>query len=117
MTLANSLTHIIRIRHFAIALVSVMIREEISIAYSTCSANIAFEFHGKGYCSLEPLNCTRRPSAAIDEMIKINREIYKLNSIKGSYIGFQLGCNDEGILMGLVKFKIPTGEINCYNIF
>lgn len=67
--------------------------------------------------SLESLNCTRRPSAAIDEMIKINREIYKLNSIKGSYIGFQLVCNDKGILIGLAKFKTPTGETNFYNIF
>lgn len=50
-------------------------------------------------------------------MEKINREICKLNSIKGSYIGFQLGCNDKGILMGLVKFKTPTGEIDFYNIF
>ena len=91
--------------------------KDIFNIYSTCSANIAFEFHGKGYCSLEPLNCTRRPYAAIDEMTKINREIYKLNCIKGSYIGFQLGCNDKGILMGLVKFKTPTGETNFYNIF
>ena len=91
--------------------------KDIFNIYSTCSANIAFEFHGKGYCSLELLNCTRRPYAAIDEMTKINREIYKLNSIKGSYIGFQLECNDKGISMGLVKFMTPTGETNFYNIF
>lgn len=91
--------------------------KDIFNIYSTCSTNIAFEFHGKGYYFLEPLNCTRRPYAAINEMTKINREICKLNSIKGSYIGFQLGYNDEGILMGLVKFKTPTGEINFYNIF
>lgn len=91
--------------------------KDIFNIYSTCSANIAFEFHGKGYCSLEPLNCKRRPYAAIVEMTKINRKICKLNSIKGSYIGFQLRYNDEGILMGLVKFKTPTGEINFYNIF
>lgn len=91
--------------------------KDIFKLYSKCSANIAFEFQKKSFCSLEPVNCTRRPYVAINEMTKINREIYKLNSIKGSYIGFQLGCNDKGILVGLVEFKTPTGKINFYNIF
>lgn len=91
--------------------------KDIFNIYSTCSANIAFEFHGRGFCNCEPLSCTRRPQIATYEMIEINRKIYKLNSIKGSYIGFQLGCNNKGILIGLVKFMTPTGEINLYNIF
>lgn len=91
--------------------------KDIFEIYSKCSANIVFEFQGKGYCSLAPLNCTRRPYVAINKMTKINREIYKLNSIKGTYMGFQLRCNDKGILVGLVKFKTQTGKINFYNIF
>lgn len=91
--------------------------KDIFEIYSKCSANIAFEFQEKGYCSLVPLNCTRRPYVVINQMKKINREIYKLNCIKGTYVGFQLRCNDQGILVGLVEFKTPTGKINFYNIF
>lgn len=91
--------------------------KDVFEVYSKCSANIEFEFQGKGYCSLAPLNCTRRPDVAINEMTKINREIYKLNSIKGTYIGFQLRYNDKGNLIGLVEFKTPTGKVNVCNIF
>ena len=91
--------------------------KDIFKLYSECSANIVFEFQEKVYCSLEPVNCTRRPYVAINEMAKINRAIYKLNSMEGTYIGFQLSCNDQGILVGLVGFKTPAGKINLYNIF
>lgn len=91
--------------------------KDIFEIYSKQSANISFEFQEKSYYSLEPVNRTRRPYVAIIEMIKINREIYKFNSIEGTYIGFQLGCDDKGNLVGFVSFKTPTGKINFYNIF
>ncbi|SOB72688.1 Hypothetical protein EHLA_2055 [Anaerobutyricum hallii] len=91
--------------------------KDIFKIYSKGSGNIAFEFQKKGYCSIRPLNCTRRPYVAIKKMEKINREIYKFNSIKGTYIGFELRCNDQGILVGRVEFKTSTGKINFYNIF
>lgn len=91
--------------------------KDIFELYSKCGINVAFEFQGKGYCSLEPINRTRRPYAAVNEMTKINRAIYKFNSVEGTYKRFQLGNNDKGVLLGLVEFEMPTGEIKNFNIF
>lgn len=91
--------------------------KDIFELYSKCGINVAFEFQEKGYCSLEPINRLRRPYVAVNEMIKINRAIYKLNSVEGTYKRFQLGNDDKGILLGLVEFKMTTGEIRNFNIF
>lgn len=82
-----------------------------------CGINIAFEFQGKGYCTLEHMSSVMRPYEATNEMIKINRSISNLNDTQGIYKGFKMGCNDKGILVGIVEFEMPTGEIKGFNIF
>lgn len=91
--------------------------KDIFELYSKCSSNIAFEFQNKGYCSLEPMSSIRRPSEVTYTLIRINKQISKLNSIDGTYKGFRLGCNKQGKLMGLVDFETPTRERTCFDIF
>lgn len=91
--------------------------KDIFSMYSQYGVNIAFEFHGKGYSSLEPIGCDRKPFDAALEMININKNITKLYSVNGTYKGFQMGCNDKGELLGLVEFETPEGEIKQFNIF
>ena len=91
--------------------------KDIFTLYSKCSVNIAFEFQEKGYCSLTPMNSMRRPYEAVDEMTKIRKKIYMLDDLKESYMGFQFACDYDGFLMGLVKFKTPSGMMALYNIF
>lgn len=83
----------------------------------SCGINMAFEFKGKGYCPLEHMSSVRRPYAATNEMFKINRAIFKLNGMNGTYKGFKMGCDDKGNLVGIVQFEMPTGEIKDFNIF
>lgn len=91
--------------------------KDIFQLYSECSSNIAFEFQNKGYCSLEPMSSVRRPNVITHILMKINKEISKLNSIDGTYKGFRLGCNKQGKLIGLVDFETPTMGKKSFNIF
>ncbi len=91
--------------------------EDIFNLYSRCGVNLMFEFNGKGYAPLNSMMSNRRPKDASEEMIKINKEIRKLHNVEGAYRRFQLGCDQNGILLGLVEFEAPTGEKNLINIF
>lgn len=91
--------------------------KDIFELYSKGGINVAFEFCEKGYCSLEPLSLNRKPHAAINEFVKINRAIYELNGVQETYKGFHFWCNDIGELLGLTEFELPTGETKYYNIF
>lgn len=91
--------------------------KDIFNIYSKCSVNIPFEFRGKGYCPMEPLSSTRRPHAAVAEMMKFKKKIDELKSINGLYRGFQIIYNDKGILNGCVKFEMPTGETEVHIVF
>jgi hypothetical protein len=91
--------------------------KDIFELYSKCGVNISFEFQKKAYCSLEPMNHSRRPYVAVKEIIKINKAICKLNSVEGTYKSFQLGCDDEGKLLGIAEFEFATGEKKFLNIF
>lgn len=90
--------------------------KDIFTLYSKCGTNISFEFREKGYCSLEPMTLARRPYVATERMIQINRVIRNLNNMQGTYMGFQLECNDNGGFEGFVKFMTPTG-MKLYHIF
>ena len=50
--------------------------KDIFMLYSRGSMNVAFEFQGKGYCSLEPMSANRRPYAAVQAMLKITKVIH-----------------------------------------
>lgn len=91
--------------------------KDIFEIYSRCSANIAFELQGKCYLSLEQMNSTRRPYDAMSELIKINREIFKLNELNGTYKRFHLEKDKKGCILGIVEFKMPTGKTITKNIF
>lgn len=91
--------------------------EDIFKLYSRCGVNMMFEFDGKGYIPIDSMMSNRRPRDASQEMIKIDREIRKLHHVEGIYKRFQLGCDQNGILLGLVEFEAPTGEKNLINIF
>lgn len=91
--------------------------KDIFMLYSKGSMNVAFEFQGKGYCSLEPMSANRRPYAAVQAMLKITKVIHGMNSVEGIYKGFQFGCSRSGTLLGLVKFELPTKEVEFFDIF
>lgn len=57
--------------------------------YSKGRVNVCFEFHGKGYCSMEPICLSRRPIAVSRELIKISKGIRNLHEEDGEYKGFQ----------------------------
>lgn len=85
--------------------------------YSKGRVNVCFEFHGKGYCSMEPICLSRRPIAVSRELIKISKGIRNLHEEDGEYKGFQFGCDEEGKLLGLVEFEMLTGERKFIDIF
>lgn len=91
--------------------------EEIFKIYSKCGFNMMFEINNKGYIPLDSMMSNRRPRDASQEIIKIDCEIRKLHHVEGIYKRFQLGCDQNGILLGLVEFEAPTGEKNLVNIF
>ena len=79
--------------------------------------NVSFEFEEVGYCSIRPMSCTRRPNEAVQEMLKIDKNILSLNDFDGKYIGFTMGRSKEGKLLGVVEFEINNGEKMRKNIF
>ena len=83
----------------------------------SCGINIGFEFQGKGYFPLEYMSSAKRPYAATTELIKINKAIFKHNGVKGTYKGFEMGCDNKDNLVGIVHFEMPMGEIQNFNIF
>lgn len=91
--------------------------KDIFMLYSKGSMNVAFEFQGKGYCSLEPMSANRKPYAAGQVMLKITEVIHEMNSVDGIYKGFQFGRGRRGELLGLVKFELATKETKYYDIF
>ncbi len=91
--------------------------KDIFDLYSKGKINLSFEFHGKGYCTVEPICSNRRPIAASRELIKINKGIRNLHKENGEYKGFQFGCDEAGKLLGLVEFEILTGERKFIDIF
>ena len=84
--------------------------------YSKCAMNVSFEFNGKGYCACSPMTANRKPAAAVEEMIRINKNIRKLNRPNAIYKGFKFASTENGILLGLVQFEDTKGERICYNI-
>ena len=91
--------------------------KDIFDLYSKGRINLSFEFHGKGYCSAEPMCLNRRPIAASREVMKISKGLRKLHEENGKYKGFQLGCDEAGKLLGLVEFEMLTGERKFIDIF
>lgn len=91
--------------------------EDIFKFYSKHGINIMFEINNKGYVPLSSMMSNRRPWEVSQEMIKIDNEIRKLHHMEGVYKKFHLGCDQNGMLVGLVEFEMPTGEQNLINIF
>lgn len=77
--------------------------------------NLAFELDGKAYSPLSQMSQARRPIDATQKLFDINREISKLNDVKGTYTGFKF-CKKGVALVGYVKFETPSGELN-FDIF
>lgn len=91
--------------------------KDIFAIYSKEAMNISFEFEGKGYCSLDPITLKRNPSRATEQMIRINKNIRKLNDLADDYKKFRFERSKEGFLIGIVEFENPGNKILEYNIF
>ena len=81
-----------------------------------CGINLAFEFEGKAYHTLSQMSQARRPLDATRKLFEIRKKISKLNDVEGIYKDFKF-CNKDNVLLGLVKFETPIGELKIFNIF
>lgn len=81
-----------------------------------CGINLAFEFEGKAYHTLSQMSRARRPLDATRKLFEIKKEISKLNDVEGIYKDFKF-CSKDNVLLELVKFETPVGELKIFNIF
>lgn len=79
--------------------------------------NINFEFNQKGYLTIEPMNTVRNPIFVNDIMSEISKMIRAFRNSDESYIGFELKRQDDGVFIGVAKFRTEKETTKIYQLF
>lgn len=89
--------------------------KELFEMYSS-GVNLAFEFDGVGYASINPIMSSKCPWVVTETIININKKIFELREKRENCVGVKM-ANNNGFLAFVVAFKTDeTGMLECYDL-